>query len=110
MSRADQDRFPLLGYVIINGVVIFISLVAWYAAKRGILLAPPPEAAGRPGVAAVLIFVPLCFLLATLFDLAWRAVGRRRDAAVEKQRELAATAASSPAVKRDLHSREVEKV
>lgn len=110
MGRTDHDRFPLLGYAIINGVVIGISLLAWYVAKTGLFLPPPAEAAGRPGVAAALVFVPLCFLLATIFDMVWRSIGRRRDAAVEKQRETAAPSASSPAVKRDLHSREVEKV
>src|SRR5690606_7779653 len=72
MAQASHDKFPILGYAIINGVVIGISLVAWYVAKTGLFLPPPAEAAGRPGVAAALVFVPVCFLLATAFDLAWR--------------------------------------
>ena len=111
MQRADPDRFPILGYILINGVVIALTLVAWYAAKSGLLMLPTPSGAGRPGVAALLALVPICFLLATVFDVLWRALGRRRDApASAPPAEASRASASSPAVRRDMPSREIEKV
>ena len=110
MAQASHDKFPILGYAIINGVVIGISLVAWYVAKTGLFLPPPAEAAGRPGVAAALVFVPVCFLLATAFDLAWRLFSQKRPTVEEPKRELPRVSVSSTAVKRDVLSREVEKL
>ncbi len=107
MREHDQERFPLIGYLLINAVVIALCIAAWVATKKGLLMLPPATASGRPGVASMLVFVPLCFLLATLFDLVWRIVGRHRDRQAEP--EEPARGASSSAIKRDSVSRETEK-
>jgi hypothetical protein len=108
MRDPEQERFPLAGYIIINAVVIALCLAAWIATKKGLLMLPPAAAAGRPGVASMLIFVPMCFLLATLFDLVWRVVGRHRDRQAEPEEPV--RGGSSTAIKRDSVSRETEKV
>ncbi len=111
MREARHDTFPILGYVIINGVVIVLMLVAWYAAKTGLFLLPPVEAAGRPGVGALLVLVPICFLVATVFDVVWRMIARRRDVAATAD----SAAGAAPAIRkdtpsRDMPSKEIERV
>jgi len=105
MHHESQEKFSILGYVIINGVVILLTAVAWFAAKTGLFLFPPVEAAGRPGVGALLVFVPICFLLATGFDIVWQIARRRRDA----HREAIKAAPKKEAPARELASKEVEK-
>ena len=58
---------PLLGYAILNGGVLLLTLGVYLVAKTGVL-APDGGTVPRQGLASVLLFIPLAFLVASVFD------------------------------------------
>lgn len=79
MIDRPPDRLPLWAYLLVNAVVWVFTAVAWWATRQGWFMAPPANVP-RPGAAAVLVFVPIAFALASAFDY----VVSRRDGMVRR--------------------------
>jgi hypothetical protein len=73
---------PLMGYVILNAGVVVLTLAVYLVAKSG-FLAPDEGTVPRPGLASVLLFIPLAFLVASVFDAIHDRVSARRGAALD---------------------------
>lgn len=62
-----QPRLAWWGYALMNGVVIVLCLAVYLLAKKG-MVAPDAGAFARPGLASAMLFIPLAFLAASLYD------------------------------------------
>lgn len=67
MSQAKEPRLPWYGYVLLNVIVWVLTLGLYILAKDG-FLAGDGGALPRPGLASLLVFIPVCFLAASLYD------------------------------------------
>lgn len=82
MTDRPPDRLPLWAYLVINALVWVFAALAWWATRQGWFMAPPANVP-RPGAGAVLVFVPVAFALASVFDyLVSRREAARGDAPV----------------------------
>jgi hypothetical protein len=78
MHPRRDALFPWYGYVLVNAVVLAVTLGVYWLAVTGRVSTPGPSVE-RPGVAGWLLFIPLSFLLASLYDaLVDRYLLRRR--------------------------------
>ena len=67
-NDADRDpRFPATGYVLINMVVIAICALIYFATK-GAWFTLPESSIERPAVGALLFFIPVAFIIASIYD------------------------------------------
>ncbi|MBX3728866.1 MAG: hypothetical protein KF858_06750 [Candidatus Sumerlaeia bacterium] len=66
-TQATSPRFPLRGYLLINGIV-WALLVLVYIAVRQAWFSNVSPAVMRPGVSPVLFLIALAFLVASAFD------------------------------------------
>ena len=92
-----HPREPLLswtGYLILNGIVVLLCLAVWMIAKSGILDVGPDFE--RPGIAAMLIFIPACFFLASLYDALYDRLSNRRLELMEESEEEAPPEPETP--------------
>lgn len=80
MNYGQNDpRMPWYGYVIANALVwLFVALVftaskyGWFSTVQGTI--------DRSGVGSLLIFIPLVFLIASIYDYIYDRIARRSDA------------------------------
>lgn len=61
------DQMPWWAYLAVNAVVWVLTATAWWATREGWILGPPATVP-RPGAAVLLVFVPVAFALASIFD------------------------------------------
>jgi len=89
-SQADVDReaddtlFPWWGYLIANAVVWTLAILVFVATKQAWFMDPKPLV-NRPAVSALLIFVPLAFLIASIYDFCFDRIAARTRVDVDDE-------------------------
>lgn len=71
-----EALLPWYGYVLINLIVWAVVIATYVLAKKAMAGGPAP-AVDRPGTAAFLFFIPLAFLIASLYDFFFDRIANR---------------------------------